>query len=245
MSTKPTNFVSYPWSASAAYKTHDFVDGIGTNHEAYYYATQDNTNQNPLNNWAISSSSWSRVDGLVTVTLGSSISPALTRGSFVEVTGMGALNFTGCIFDGSANTIKYFNPGPDDSGSGTGGVRSNLNPAWSSGFMWAPSYAGSADTEERVVKAQFGDGYSQRQRNGLNNNMETLSLTFENRTDREVDAISNFVQEKGGVDPVKISCLGGKHSANCYYTLNAAKRTPQSFNRNSLTVTATQVFDPL
>lgn len=210
------------------------------------YATQDNVNQNPLNNWALAMSSWSRVDGIVELQLGSSISPPLTRGSYIEVTGAAELNFTGCAYDGSANTVRYFNPGPDSSGSGTGGIRSNLNPAWTSGFMWAPSYQTNIDSAQSVVEAKFGDGYSQRQRDGINNNMDTFSLSFENRSDREARAIVNYIQDKGGADPIKISTVSLLNgNPDLYYTVKNPKIAPSSFNLNNITATATQCFDPI
>ena len=246
MSSKPTTLTFPQWSATASYKESDVVNGVTTGQEAYYYATQASTNQNPLSPWYLSISSWTRVDNKVRLNLASTINPPLTKGSFVQVSGAGYLGFTGCIFHGGSNYIEYFNSGPDDSGAGSGGVYSDLNPAWTTGFGWVPTYSSNVDTEMKRIVAQFGDGYSQRQRDGINSNKVMLSLVFEDRTDREKNAIKNFLEEKGGVDYFKISNIGQLQCNNAInYIGTGLKISTKSYNRNTITFNAEQVFDPV
>ena len=54
-------------------------------------------------------------------------------------------------------------------------------------------------SEPRIFKAEFGDGYEQRLANGINNLAESYSLSFNNRTKEEIDDITAFFANKGGV----------------------------------------------
>jgi phage-related protein len=242
----PTNFSFPSWINSANYKQFDVVDGVAK--EAYYYATQDNTNQNPLNNWSLNVSSVQTSNGTTRVTATSTINPPLARGSYVLVNGLGALNYTGVVTDGGPNFIEYPASYPDSSSTPVGAtISSNLNPAWSSGFCFIPSYSTNLSTETQMIKTQFEGGYSQRMRKGLNSNVETRTLVFEERTDREAIAILNCVEAAGGVDPLKVvlgaSAIGGK--TNNRYSITEPKVQPKAKNINTITVTATQVFDTL
>jgi phage-related protein len=246
MSKKPTNYTFPPWSSSPTYQKGDTV-GSYTSTNEYFYATQASTNQAPLNNWTLDTSTYVRKDGVITITTSSSITPAFTMGSYVVVSGCGVLNYTGTLIDGGGNYICYPSPGPDDSGNVIGGkLWSNLNPAWTTGYGWIPSYAGQLDTKLNTVEASFGDSYSQRMRAGINTNKNTFSLVYENITSREAVAISNYVQEKGGVNPVKVILGDGELQPNTLasYKLFDVKISPKSRNVNSVSVTAEQVFDP-
>ena len=44
----------------------------------------------------------------------------------------------------------------------------------------------------RVLKAQFGDGYEMRAVHGINNTPRTFSLSFQNRTNDDIDNLYNF-----------------------------------------------------
>lgn len=56
------------------------------------------------------------------------------------------------------------------------------------------------DTTPRVIKAQFGDGYSLAARDGLNTILPTLQVGFQGSPD-EIDAIVAFFADRGGADP--------------------------------------------
>ena len=51
----------------------------------------------------------------------------------------------------------------------------------------------------RVFTTDFGDGYEQRLANGINNLVETYTITFNNRTKEDIDDITAFFATKGGV----------------------------------------------
>lgn len=246
MSAHPTNIPVYAWDSSIRYRTNDICSG----NAGYYYATQDNVNSYHTASWTKTGTHWDRVDGLVTIAFTSPMSPPLARGSWVEVSasGNGAfnINYTGTITDGGTGFISFPSPGPDASVSVSPiTISSSLNPAWTTGFGWIPSYSTDVNITTSTVEAKF-DGYSQRMRNSINSIINAYSLNFDDRSDREVVAIMNFVQDKGGVDSFRInmgSALLGGNPLIKYIALNP-KVSPRSKNINSLTVSVTQVFDP-
>lgn len=67
-------------------------------------------------------------------------------------------------------------------------------------FTWTASYDVSESHKPRVRKTQFGDGYEQRTRFGLNTDPEEWDLSFSERTAAERDEIRNFLAARGGVE---------------------------------------------
>tara|TARA_Y100000385_G_C12952767_1_gene576211 strand:+ start:162 stop:608 length:447 start_codon:yes stop_codon:yes gene_type:complete len=55
-------------------------------------------------------------------------------------------------------------------------------------------------TKIRVLTAGFGDGYEQRIRNGINSKEETFSVTFNNRSNEEIQVLSAFLDNKAGAN---------------------------------------------
>lgn len=51
-----------------------------------------------------------------------------------------------------------------------------------------------------ILKANFGDGYSQRARNGINSKKEALSISFNNREYKEGNLIAKFLDTKQGLN---------------------------------------------
>ena len=68
-------------------------------------------------------------------------------------------------------------------------------------FIWTPSYNQSAEISPRVLAVRFGDGYTQRIPDGINNNLLNLDLTFENRSEKEATAIAHFLNVRRGAEP--------------------------------------------
>lgn len=61
-----------------------------------------------------------------------------------------------------------------------------------------PSPGTTERPEFRLLRAEFGDGYSQITRDGLNHNRATVSLVWEVLTRPEHDAIVSFLTARGG-----------------------------------------------
>lgn len=81
-------------------------------------------------------------------------------------------------------------------------------------FTWAPDYNAQTDTKFALNVVKFGDGYSQRTAEGLNNEMTTMDVRF-TRKRTEADAIEAFLRAHnagqsfefvppGKADPVKV-----------------------------------------
>ena len=51
-----------------------------------------------------------------------------------------------------------------------------------------------------ILKANFGDGYSQRARDGINSKREALSISFNNREYKEGNLIAKFLDTKQGLN---------------------------------------------
>ena len=54
-------------------------------------------------------------------------------------------------------------------------------------------------SKPRVLKATFGDGYEQRLIDGINNIVQSFSISFNNREKEEIDDIIAFFDSKNGV----------------------------------------------
>ena len=63
---------------------------------------------------------------------------------------------------------------------------------------YQPSYGASLSKKPRVILHQFGDGYEQRNRDGLNTNLESWSLTFKLSL-TEGETAMNLLDTWGGV----------------------------------------------
>lgn len=66
-------------------------------------------------------------------------------------------------------------------------------------FFWEPSVGMQLQSEPKVTSVSFGDGYNQRFDDGINNQLMTLELKFEQRSDTEAYGIEHFLREYGGV----------------------------------------------
>ncbi|MGU7780534.1 phage tail protein [Burkholderia sp. PU8-34] len=65
-------------------------------------------------------------------------------------------------------------------------------------FNWSPTVQGyGGDTTLRVRKAEFGDGYTQRAADGLNNRQSTYNLRFVGKADK-IAAILAFLDAHAG-----------------------------------------------
>jgi phage-related protein len=149
------------------------------------------------------------------------------------------------VLEGGASYIDFTSNGLPSGGAVGGAINTIYNPAWTSGFMFEPSYSSSLDTQTRRIEAKFGDGYSQRQRDGLNSNNHTWKLSFENRSDREAKAIGNFIEDKGGVDSFELLISANKlvPDPKLKYVAMNPQTSPQSFNLNNVSAEFMRIYD--
>jgi phage-related protein len=62
-------------------------------------------------------------------------------------------------------------------------------------FTWIPDFTATQEYESNVRTVNFGDGYTQRLKFGLNPQQEIWSLEFRNRTNTERDQIRTFLRQ--------------------------------------------------
>jgi len=65
-------------------------------------------------------------------------------------------------------------------------------------FFWKSSYRATVDNEPKIKKIQFGDGYTQRLNDGINNILPSIDLTFENIDLDETTSILHFLEVRSG-----------------------------------------------
>ena len=80
-----------------------------------------------------------------------------------------------------------------------GGITTR-NGAAKAKFIWSPSYNFSVQHEPRTSTITFGNGYQQRFKDGIYNNLLKFSLKFEHRDTKEAKAINHFLKARDGVE---------------------------------------------
>ena len=105
---------------------------------------------------------------------------------------------------------------------------------------------GASETPQpRVIKAQFGDGYEMRIKDGINNTPRSWSLVFNNRTNTDIDKLYTFFQTLAGVDTCMLTVpdsVGGDDDVTV--VIEAYNRTFGNAQFYSMTCTAREVFEP-
>ncbi|MDX2074707.1 MAG: phage tail protein [Alphaproteobacteria bacterium] len=107
-------------------------------------------------------------------------------------------------------------------------------------FTWTPSHPATADEMPKVKVAKFGDGYEQRQADGINNNLLKWSLNFTNRTLTEAAQIITFLRARAGVEAFDWTDPDG--NAGKYVCRSWSRSLPYG-NVRSITATFEQVAE--
>lgn len=106
-------------------------------------------------------------------------------------------------------------------------------------FVWKPTAGAPVAYKPKVRIAQFGDGYAQRSPNGINNNPEAWSLTFDGITNREADAIIAFLKARGGTQAFNWVNL---NMENLLYTCDQWDRKYSGEDSCSISATFNQFY---
>ena len=127
-------------------------------------------------------------------------------------------------------------------GGGTVSAGTNIT-----GFSAKVGYdRGIQQTEEpRVLKAQFGDGFEMRVRDGINNTPRTWALSFANRTKSDIDKLYKFMNTLASVDTAKLTvpnAVDGEETVTV--VLEGYSRTLTYDEFYTLSCTAREVFEP-
>lgn len=67
-------------------------------------------------------------------------------------------------------------------------------------FAYSPSFAATQTSKPRTRVVKFNDGYEQRLAFGLNTDLKTWQLKFDNRSNDETTQIKGFFEARRGVD---------------------------------------------
>lgn len=105
-----------------------------------------------------------------------------------------------------------------------------------------PSVSGTTQAKTpRVRRADFGDGYSQRGRDGLNYVKRTVTLTWESLSAADAATLDTFFDGVAGADAFAYTLP--LESTEYKWTNGAVKKTYLGGERVTLSVDLTQEFD--
>ncbi len=109
-------------------------------------------------------------------------------------------------------------------------------------FNYVPSYSTDITKKPKTLTARFGDGYAQRARDGINNNPQVWSIKFEGVTSAVADAITAFIDDKGGTTPFQWT-PPGMAQAN-FICEEGYQRSYGGYNWETITMKFEQDFAP-
>ncbi len=246
-----SQFYFPPYNPNVQYRKFDvFYDYYIGGNLVYGYATQDSFGQAPSGLYNFAITAYRRENDVTTLTFNQTGNVAnFQPGSLIRVTGVGAntsVNYTGMIIDGGSGTLKFINPGWDqtDLGITTGAINCN-NPAWTTGFYFIPTYSTKIDIANKPYVAKLGEGYEQRMSAGLNTYEKTYNMVFQQRSDKEARALINFVEDTAGVRAFQtvIPVAAFENQPLQKYVADSIGVTPDSYGLNTIQATVRRVFD--
>jgi len=107
-------------------------------------------------------------------------------------------------------------------------------------FTYTPSFTATEQSQPRVRTMQFGDGYSQRLRYGLNTDPKEWRLTFLNRTDTERENILAFLEARAGAESFDWTPPRGSAGK---YICREWGMDMLNCNNNTITATFVEVYE--
>lgn len=107
-------------------------------------------------------------------------------------------------------------------------------------FTYTPDYGASYEIKPNVRVTKFGDGYEQRQANGLNTQAKTWKLKFSLRSDTEASAIISFLSSQGAVSSFDWTDIYGGAGK---YVCRSWEQVKDRHNLNTIVATFDQVFE--
>lgn len=107
----------------------------------------------------------------------------------------------------------------------------------------APDYGLTKESEPKVQRTQFGDGYEQRIRFGLNQDPKTWPLTWTNITNSEASQIEAFLDARAA-DGQSFDWTPPDGATSYKWVCDKWSKSMTSYNRNMVSATFRQVFEP-
>lgn len=243
--------LSFPYfNPNQSYSKFDIVGGLTATDPNFYYSTVGSNLGNTPNavfNYTITN--YTRYQDQVTLLYNYTGGPAFQIGSMIS-TSVGAdatANYAGMILAGGIGTVTYLNAGWYVAPTASAGTISTIvNPAWTTGFMFVPSYSTSYENQQGVILAEFEEGYMQRQAASINPNVDVWGLAFLDRSSAEAKAIRHFTQNMAGVYsfPIMMTDPFFDNQPNQkFITVAGMKINTKSFQLNDVSVQVRRVFD--
>tara|TARA_Y100001938_G_C8011298_1_gene390193 strand:- start:660 stop:1046 length:387 start_codon:yes stop_codon:yes gene_type:complete len=114
-----------------------------------------------------------------------------------------------------------------------------------SGFSAAvvPDKGLQQSAKPRVLKAQFGDGYEMRVRDGINNTPREWQLSFKTRTKADIDNLYDFFNGLASVDTCKLTVPFDGGESTAVVVIEDYSRTLEYDEFYSLSCKAREVFE--
>jgi phage-related protein len=104
-----------------------------------------------------------------------------------------------------------------------------------------PAYGAQKSSQPNVRTVQYGDGYSQRLRYGLNQDAKRWDLTWQNITETNADTIETFLEARAGAESFDWTTPEGSTGK---WICPQWNKTIPYVNRATITATFIQVFEP-
>lgn len=106
-----------------------------------------------------------------------------------------------------------------------------------------PAYGATKSSAPKVRKTQFGDGYEQRIKFGLNQNPKTWDLTWNNITEANADTIEAFLDARAD-DGDSFDWTPPGEAGSSKWVCETWQKTIPYTGRAVITATFRQVFEP-
>lgn len=107
-------------------------------------------------------------------------------------------------------------------------------------FTTTPDNGCAYEVKPNVRVAKYGDGYEQRQANGINTMPKTWNLRFSVRNDSEADAVTSFLEARNAVEAFD---WVDPHGSAGKYVCRQWNRVKDRFNLNTVTAVFEQVYE--
>jgi phage-related protein len=104
------------------------------------------------------------------------------------------------------------------------------------------SQASSKSRKNRVLKAQFGDGYEQVAPDGINNKIDMWSIVYDNLSSTDRGTLWTFIDGVGSWDIVTWTPIGEGTQKKFRITPDGASEQVKAGNVYSVSFTLQQVF---
>lgn len=109
-------------------------------------------------------------------------------------------------------------------------------------FTYTPDWSARQTTKPRIRVVAFGDGYEQRQADGINARNDVWDLTFENRSNSDTAAIVGFLEARNAVEA--FDWTPPNEATAIKVVCREWNKTVTRFNLNTVTAQFQRVYEP-